>query len=196
MVWGYNDHRYDLRTSAGPASKPALAQADDGGFIVTAPDFPSLEIYAPAMEDGFAQISEDLREQLVGMVYPPTPTNPEALQSEPLKWQVCTHLLIATGARRGEIMGLKWQCVDWKNKRLYLQENRVYAPETGAISTSLKTDENRYVSVSCPGTVKAVEGRTGCRILKAGDNPVWVHTDGRGRRAHAPRQPHRLAGKV
>lgn len=72
----------------------------------------------------------------------------EALKSEPLKWQVCTHLLIATGARRGEIMGLKWQCVDWKNKRLYLRENRVYTPETGAISTSLKTDENRYVSVS------------------------------------------------
>ena len=52
-----------------------FAPADDGGFIVTAPDFPSLEIYAPTMEDGFAQISEALREQLVGMVYPPAPTS-------------------------------------------------------------------------------------------------------------------------
>ena len=71
-----------------------------------------------------------------------------ALEEEPLKWQVCTHLLIATGARRGEIMGLRWKNVDWDNHRLYLCENRVYTTETGAISTTLKTGENRYVSVS------------------------------------------------
>lgn len=72
----------------------------------------------------------------------------EALESEPLKWQVMTHLLIATGARRGEIMGLRWENVDWENHRLYLCENRVYTPKSGAISTTLKTGENRYVSIS------------------------------------------------
>lgn len=71
-----------------------------------------------------------------------------ALESEPLKWQVMTHLLIATGARRGEIMGLRWKNVDWDNHRLYLCENRVYTPKSGAISTTLKTGENRYVSIS------------------------------------------------
>ena len=72
----------------------------------------------------------------------------EALESEPLKWQVMTNLLIATGARRGEIMGLRWENVDWENHRLYLCENRVYTPQSGAISTTLKTGENRYVSVA------------------------------------------------
>jgi len=72
----------------------------------------------------------------------------EVLESEPLKWQVMTHLLIATGARRGEIMGLRWENVDWENHRLYLCENRVYTPKSGAISTTLKTGENRYVSIS------------------------------------------------
>lgn len=72
----------------------------------------------------------------------------EALATEPLKWQVCIQLLIATGARRGEIMGLRWENVDWNNNRLYLCENRVYTPETGPISTTLKTGESRYVSVS------------------------------------------------
>jgi integrase len=71
-----------------------------------------------------------------------------ALKTEPTKWQVMTNLLIATGARRGEIMGLRWENVDWANNRLYLCENRVYTPETGAISTTLKTGENRYVSIS------------------------------------------------
>lgn len=71
-----------------------------------------------------------------------------ALETEPLKWQVCVQLLISTGARRGEIMGLRWECVDWKKNSLYLCENRVYTPQSGAISTTLKTGENRHVSVS------------------------------------------------
>lgn len=71
-----------------------------------------------------------------------------ALETEPLKWQVCVQLLIATGARRGEIMGLRWENVDWSTNRLYLCENRVYTPESGAISTTLKTEENRYVTIS------------------------------------------------
>ena len=32
----------------------------------------------------------------------------EALENEPLKWRVLVHLLLITGARRGEILGLKW----------------------------------------------------------------------------------------
>lgn len=71
-----------------------------------------------------------------------------ALETEPLKWQVLTTLLIATGARRGEIMGLQWKNVDLEGNRLYLCENRVYTPKSGAFSTTLKTGENRYVSIS------------------------------------------------
>ena len=32
----------------------------------------------------------------------------EALETEPIKWQMLTHMLLITGARRGEILGLKW----------------------------------------------------------------------------------------
>ena len=72
----------------------------------------------------------------------------KALEDEPLKWQVCVQLLIATGARRGEILGLRWERVDWESCTLYLCENRVYTPQSGPISTTLKTGESRYVSVS------------------------------------------------
>ena len=32
----------------------------------------------------------------------------DALESEPMKWKALTHLYLITGARRGEILGLKW----------------------------------------------------------------------------------------
>lgn len=31
----------------------------------------------------------------------------DCLEQEPLKWKVATHLLLITGARRGEVLGLK-----------------------------------------------------------------------------------------
>ena len=70
-----------------------------------------------------------------------------AVKNKPLKWRVLTHLLIATGARRGEILGLKWKSVDFEHNQLYLCNNLVYTPEKGVYSTTLKTNENRYVSV-------------------------------------------------
>lgn len=96
-----------------------------------------------------------------------------ALETEPLKWQVCAQLLIATGARRGEIMGLRWENIDWNTNRLYLCENRVYTPESGAISTTLKTGENRYVSVSqsVMGLLKRWRIRQSAVFLRLGVTP-------------------------
>lgn len=71
----------------------------------------------------------------------------EALEDEPLQWKALTYLLISTGARRGEILGLQWQSVDFKNNQLYLCNNLLYSPVKGVYSTTLKTNENRYVSV-------------------------------------------------
>lgn len=41
----------------------------------------------------------------------------KCLEQEPLKWRCITLLMIATGARRGEIMGLKWSAIDFKKMR-------------------------------------------------------------------------------
>ena len=39
----------------------------------------------------------------------------DALETEPIKWRAITELLIVTGCRRGEIMGLKWDRVSSKD---------------------------------------------------------------------------------
>lgn len=71
----------------------------------------------------------------------------KAVENKPLKWQSMINLFITTGARRGEILGLQWQSVDFKHNKLYLCNNLLYSPEKGVYSTTLKTGENRYVSV-------------------------------------------------
>ena len=111
----------------------------------------------------------------------------EALEGEPMKWRVITTLLIATGARRGEIMGLRWENVDWDNHRLYLCENRVYTKASGTISTTLKTGENRYVSV--PASVLELlktwkaEQAANCNML-GNTVPAYIATHEDGKLMH------------
>ncbi len=71
----------------------------------------------------------------------------EAVEKEPLKWKAFVYLLIATGARKGEVLGLQWQSVDFKSNQLYLCNNLLYSSEKGVYSSTLKTNENRYVSI-------------------------------------------------
>lgn len=63
-----------------------------------------------------------------------------ALESEPLKWRALTHLLIASGCRRGEALGLKWDSVDFSNNRVHIENNVVYDPEHGVYEGSTKTE--------------------------------------------------------
>ena len=69
----------------------------------------------------------------------------ECLSKEPLKWQVITHLLIVTGCRRGEIMGLKWSAVDFASSQIKINNNLQSvssSTETTAISSELITTTN------------------------------------------------------
>ncbi len=43
-----------------------------------------------------------------------------ALEQVNIKWKTLIHLLLITGGRRGEICGLKWSAVDWKNNQIHI----------------------------------------------------------------------------
>ena len=64
----------------------------------------------------------------------------DALGTEPLKWQVITHLLLVTGCRRGEIMGLKWSTIDLENGIIRIENNLLYSKELGIYEDTTKTD--------------------------------------------------------
>lgn len=71
-----------------------------------------------------------------------------ALDREPLKWRVITHLLLITGARRGEILGLKWSAVDFAGNRLHICNNVLYSADIGIYQDTPKTASSvRWISV-------------------------------------------------
>lgn len=63
----------------------------------------------------------------------------DALESEPIKWRTATHLLLITGCRRGEIMGLKWAKVDFDNNRIHIDNNLQYTATRGLYEETPKT---------------------------------------------------------
>ena len=72
----------------------------------------------------------------------------DALEQEPIKWKTLTHLFLITGARRGELLGLKWDKVDFENNRIRICNNLLYAPDRGVYEDSPKTDRsNRLIAL-------------------------------------------------
>ena len=55
----------------------------------------------------------------------------EALEQEPMKWKTLVHLLLITGARRGEVLGLKWDKVDFEGNRIFICNNILYRADCG-----------------------------------------------------------------
>ena len=63
----------------------------------------------------------------------------DALEKEPLKWKTIVHLFLITGARRGEVLGLKWSSVDFENNKIRICNNILYSPERGIYEDTPKT---------------------------------------------------------
>ncbi len=71
----------------------------------------------------------------------------EALDSEPLKWRTITYLLIYTGCRRGEIMGLKWEKIDMASGKIVIDSALLYSPNRGIMESTTKTGNRRTVTI-------------------------------------------------
>lgn len=71
-----------------------------------------------------------------------------ALENEPLKWKALVHLLLITGARRGEILGLKWNKVDFENNRIHICNSVLYSADIGVYEDTPKTaTSQRYITL-------------------------------------------------
>lgn len=70
-----------------------------------------------------------------------------ALESEPLDFQALVHLFIVTGCRRGELLALTWDKIDFKKRQIFICQSMNYLPEMGVYSGPTKTESSRYVAI-------------------------------------------------
>lgn len=71
----------------------------------------------------------------------------DCLEKEPLKWRAATHLLLITGCRRGEIVGLKWEKIDWDNNQIKIHCALLYSADRGIYEDTTKTSTIRFIKL-------------------------------------------------
>lgn len=64
----------------------------------------------------------------------------KALNSVDLKYQIIVHLAIIGGLRRSEILGIKWQNINFKNRSLDIKQSSQYVPQKGYVEGDLKNE--------------------------------------------------------
>lgn len=71
-------------------------------------------------------------------------TNPEDITHATMIF-----LILFTGMRSGEVMGLKWDHVDFDRKQIHIETERMYLPDIGIITDTPKTGSSiRTISIS------------------------------------------------
>ena len=65
-----------------------------------------------------------------------------------IKWRALVNLMMDTGCRREEILGLKWDAVDFERSRIHICRNVQYTPDRGICLDTPKTSKSdRYIIV-------------------------------------------------
>ena len=67
------------------------------------------------------------------------------LEKEETQYKTLITLLIYTGMRRGEILGLKWSDIDFKAKTIHIQRALLYLPSKGIFEDTTKTNSSQRI---------------------------------------------------
>ena len=78
-----------------------------------------------------------------------------AVQSEPLKYQLLATLGIYVGSRRGEVLALKWSDVNLDKGEIDISKQHAYLPDKGIFTKDTKTHGSSRI-VSIPSSVVAL----------------------------------------
>jgi integrase len=102
----------------------------------------------------------------------------KALEGESLKHRALIYLAIASGAREGEIMGLEWSHIDFRENTITIEQASQYLVGKGTYKKDTKNkSSNRIISMpqNVMDLLKAYRAEWAAAKLEAGD--LWQGTD-------------------
>ncbi|RUS47669.1 tyrosine recombinase XerC [Cohnella sp. AR92] len=130
-----------------------------------------------------------------------------AAQSEPYHWRMMITIALMTGMRRGELLGLEWKHIDWKNGIIEVSQTLVHAskgeiiikePKTKngkrklALSASVLEELREYYAYRAKERDKLGDAWNGKDKLGREWNFVFSNADGTPFHHHSPNQWFRL----
>ena len=98
-------------------------------------------------------------------------------ENEPIKWKLATHLLLITGCRRGEIMGLKWSKIDFGNNQIKIDTALLYSSDKGVYEDTTKTENVRFIKIPNETITLIKEYRNWYLELQLKNGLRWNKTD-------------------
>lgn len=125
----------------------------------------------------------------------------DVLQNESLKYQAIIYLALDSGARRGEILGLTWNDVDFNKRTLKINKSIQYTKELGIFEKTTKTqssDRIIYISDKTINILKAYKKEQLENKLKLGskwENSKRIFTTNLGGDMH-PDTPSQILEKI
>lgn len=102
----------------------------------------------------------------------------ESLESAPIKYKAFFTLAIYGGFRRGELLGLEWQDVDFKNCTIQIQRTSQYLAERGIFVDDTKTEKSRRtikLPVGVFSVLRQLRAEQSQERLLAGD--LWTPSE-------------------
>ncbi len=115
----------------------------------------------------------------------------EYIENEELIWQVATYLLIDSGIRRGELIGMRWCDINLETGRIDIINNTQYAEGYGIYDTNTKSGKSRVVFINDIVIEKLKQWKAFQKEIIEGQglpSPVYIftHLDGKRLSPQAP----------
>ncbi len=100
------------------------------------------------------------------------------LNNEPLKYRAFFNLMVCSGFRRGEMLGLEWKDVDFENNIISVRRTSNYTSAKGTYTDTTKTKRSQR-TLKLPQSVmdilKELRKEQRAQAKKCGDK--WVESD-------------------
>lgn len=100
-----------------------------------------------------------------------------ALETEPLKWKIFVLLLIFTGCRKSEILGLKWSKVNFQNSSIQIDLASLYTRDVGTYTNATKTENERTLILPAEIMTVLHDYRKSYLELQLANGDRWVGGD-------------------